>query len=45
MIKAAEEAAKAGDNAKAMKLATQAAQQGELGYKQYLDQRNAGPHF
>jgi len=45
MIKQAEAAAEKGDNATALELAETARKQGELGYQQYLDQRNAGPHF
>lgn len=45
MIKEAEEALAAGDKDKAMKMATKAKTQGELGYQQYLDQKSAGPHF
>ncbi len=45
MIKKARQAAAQGDQAKAMKLAKEAEKQGELGYQQYLDQKNAGPHY
>lgn len=44
-LKAAKEAAEAGENIKAMKLANDAHVQGTLAYGQYLEQRNAGPHF
>ena len=42
MIKQAEEAAKAGDYDKAMKLADHARRQGELGNKQALAEKDAG---
>lgn len=43
-LKKAKAAAKKGDYDKAIKLARKAKAQGELGYQQYLSQRNAGPH-
>ncbi len=43
ILKAAKKAHAAGDEAKAMKLATKALHQGQLAYQQYLDNRNAGP--
>ncbi len=43
-LKKAKAAAKKGDYDKAIKLAKKAKAQGELGYQQYLSQRNAGPH-
>ena len=42
LIKQAKEAATAGDDDKAIKLAEQARRQGELGYKQALAEKNAG---
>lgn len=45
MLKEAEEAAKAGDYAKAMKLAGEAKFQGEAAHAQYLANQNAGPHL
>ncbi len=42
LIKKAKAAAEKGDDAKAVKLATQARKQGELGYQQAMDQKNAG---
>lgn len=44
-LKQAEEAAKKGDYETAVKLAEKARLQGEMGYKQALDQKNAGPRF
>ncbi len=43
LLKAAKKAHAAGDEAKAMKLATKALHQGRLAYQQYLDNRDAGP--
>ena len=45
MLSSAEQAASKGDLTTAMKLATQARVQAELGYEQYLSQRNAKPPF
>ncbi|MBD3609547.1 MAG: SoxXA-binding protein [Gammaproteobacteria bacterium] len=45
MIKKAEKALKAGDNAKAMKLAKKAQSQGKLAQIQAKEQANAGPSF
>lgn len=45
MIKEAEAALKAGDSAKALKLANKARMQGILGQRQAHDQANAGPRF
>lgn len=45
MIKSAQEAAAAGDYAKAMKLVDEARLQGEIGYEQAMAQQAAGPHF
>ena len=45
MIPAAEKAAKAGDYAKAMKLLNTAKFQAEMGYKQAMEQKGAGPRF
>ena len=45
LLKNAHKAAKAGDYAKAIKLADKAKFQGDMAYQQYLSQRNAGPHF
>lgn len=42
-LKKAKAAAKKGDYGKAIKLARKAKVQAELGYQQYLSQRNAGP--
>ncbi len=42
LIKKAKAAAEKGENEKAIKLATQARKQGELGYQQAMDQKNAG---
>ena len=42
-LKKAKAAAKKGDYGKAIKLAKKAKVQAELGYQQYLSQRNAGP--
>ncbi len=44
-IKKAEELAKKGKTAEAMKLAKKAKQQGELGYQQAIAQAHAGPRF
>jgi uncharacterized protein YabN with tetrapyrrole methylase and pyrophosphatase domain len=44
-LKQAEEAAKKGDYETAIKLAEKARFQGEMGYKQALDQKDAGPRF
>lgn len=45
MLSGAEEAASKGDLATAMKLANQARTQAELGYEQYLSERDAKPPF
>ncbi len=45
MIKKAEALAKKGELEKAMKLAEMAKFQGEMAYKQYEEQKNAGPRF
>ncbi len=45
IIKKSEDAAKKGDFVKATKLANQAKLQGEMGYKQTIDQEKAGPRF
>ena len=42
-LKKAKKAAAKGDYDKAIKLARKAKMQGELGYQQYLSQRDAGP--
>lgn len=42
LIKGAEKAAAAGDNDTAMKLAGEATMQGELGYKQAMEEKTAG---
>ena len=42
-IKKAKAAASKGDHKKAIKLANKAKTQGELGYKQAMDEKNAGP--
>jgi hypothetical protein len=42
-IKKAEAAFKKGDEATAMKLATKAKREGEMGYAQGMDQKKAGP--
>ena len=42
MIKDAEEAGKAGDFAKGIKLANEAQKQGELGYDQAMKEKGAG---
>ncbi|MGD8559433.1 MAG: SoxXA-binding protein [Gammaproteobacteria bacterium] len=42
-LKKAKAAAAKGDNDKAMKLAKQAKFEGEMGYQQAVDQKNAGP--
>ncbi len=44
-LKQAEAAAKKGDYDTAVKLAAKARFQGEMGYKQALEQKNAGPRF
>lgn len=45
IIEDSEEAAKKGDFNKATKLANKAKMQGEMAYKQTIDQENAGPRF
>jgi hypothetical protein len=45
IVKKSEEAAEKGDFAEATKLADQAKLQGEMGYKQSIDQKSAGPRF
>lgn len=45
ILAAAECEAKAGNFDKAMKLATKAKKQGELGYQQAMDYKDAGPLF
>lgn len=45
ILKDAQKAAKAGNYAKAIKLADKAKFQGDMAYQQYLSQRNAGPRF
>lgn len=45
IIKKSEDAAKKGDFVKATKLANQAKLQGEMGYKQTIDQEKASPRF
>lgn len=45
LIKQAEKALKEGDSDAAIKLAAKAQQQGELGYEQAIDQKEAGPRF
>jgi hypothetical protein len=42
-IKKAKAAASKGDHKKAIKLANKAKTEGELGYKQAMDEKNAGP--
>lgn len=42
-LEKAEEAEKAGDHEKAMKLAKKAKKEGELGYQQAMGQKDAGP--
>ncbi len=44
-LKRAEEAAKKGDFETAVKLAEKARFQGKMGYKQALEQKDAGPRF
>ncbi len=44
-LKQAEQAAEAGDYAKAIKLANKAKFQGEMGYQQALSQKDAGPRI
>lgn len=43
MVKKAKAAASKGDYKQAIKLANEAKFQGEMGYKQAMDQKNAGP--
>jgi hypothetical protein len=45
MIKDAKAAQEKGDGATALKLAKKAKTEGDLGYQQYLDQKNAGPRI
>ncbi|VAX14123.1 hypothetical protein MNBD_GAMMA24-2528 [hydrothermal vent metagenome] len=45
IIKKAKAALKKGDIDTAIKLANKAARQGDNAFKQYAEQRNAGPHF
>jgi hypothetical protein len=45
ILAAAEEYAKMGDFKKANKLVNKAVFQADMGYKQALEQKNAGPHF